>query len=98
MLSPEQFGIPVKIHFASSAGEDVGSVFADSLAPHAGGISFYFGKSCVALLSESCLLIGTRQLDRGALSSKKPFWYDPAEIQRKCRTNRSSAAELRATA
>ena len=79
MLSPKQFNVPTKIHFASPEGADVGSVFVDCLVPHPGGISFYFGKSCVAILSESYLLIGPRQLDRSALREEKPFWYDPTE-------------------
>ena len=79
MLFLKQFNRPVKIHFVSSAGTDVGSVFADFLLPHSGGAHFYFGKSCVASLNENHLVIGTRQLERAALANKRPFWYDSRE-------------------
>ena len=79
MLSPKQFMVPTKIHSASPSGADVGFVFADCLVPHPEGTSFYFGKSCVAILSERYLMIGPRQLDRSALREEKPYWYDPTE-------------------
>ena len=79
LLSPKQFDVATKIHFVSSDGLDVGSVYADCVVPHPGGTSFYFGKACVAILSESYLIIGTRQLERSVLRNAKPFWYDSAE-------------------
>ena len=79
MLSPKQFDVPIKIHFASREGSDVGSVFVDKVVPDAEGTIFYFGKTCTAVLSEQNLMIGPRQIDRSALREKKPFWYDPTE-------------------
>ena len=79
MSSPKQFANPTKIHFVSPAGTDVGTVFVDRVAPHPGGASFYLGKMCVAILNESYLMIGPRQIDRSALKRAEPFWYDPNE-------------------
>jgi hypothetical protein len=79
VLSPKQFDVPTKVHFASPTGSDVGSVLVDWVVPHSGGTSFYFGKLCVAILSDSYLMIGPRQLERSALRDEKPFWYDPTE-------------------
>jgi len=78
MSSVRKFDTPTKIHFVSPAGADIGAVFADQIVPHSGGTSFYLGKSCVAILSESYLLIGTRQLQHGTFRSDKPFWYSAA--------------------
>jgi hypothetical protein len=78
-LLPKQFDVPIKIHFASPAGLDVGSVFVDRVVPHPEATGFYFGKSCAAFLSDRYLTIGPRQIDRSALSDKKPYWYDPTE-------------------
>jgi len=79
ILSPKQFDVPVKIHFASPEGSDVGSVFVDRVIPQREGIRFFFGKSSVAVLNDNCLLIGSRQLARVAIRQKKPFWYDFVE-------------------
>jgi len=80
LLSPKQFDLATNIHFVSPEGLDVGScVYADCIVPHPGGTSFYFGRSCVAILSQSYLIISTRQLERSALRNEKPFWYDSAE-------------------
>ena len=79
MLSPRQFVVFTKVHYASPEGEAVGSVFGDCLVSQPGGISFYSGKSCVAILSESHLMIGPRQVGRSALRKDRPCWYDPTD-------------------
>jgi hypothetical protein len=79
MVSPKQFNVPTKIHFASLTDSDLGSVFVDRMVHHSGGASFYFGKSLVAILTASYLMIGPRQVDRSALREEQPFWYDPFE-------------------
>jgi hypothetical protein len=78
-LSPQEFDVPVKIHFVSPAGSDVGSVFVDKVVSHPEGTSFYFGKSRAAFLSDHSLKIGPRRIDRSALRDKDPYWYDPTE-------------------
>ena len=79
MLSPKQFDVPTKVHFVSPEGSDVGTVFVDCVVPHDGGTSFYFGKSCVAILGDNYLMIGPRRIDRSALRAIRPYWYEPAE-------------------
>ena len=75
-MSPEQFQLPTKIHFVSPDGEDVGSVFSDSLVTHPGGTSFHFGMACVATIDSDCLLIGPRKIDRSVLRTVRPFWWE----------------------
>ena len=82
MLLPKQFDVPTKFLFVSPSGSNVGSVFVDRVVQDAGDTSFYFGQSCVAILSDSYLLIGARRLERAALGREKPFRYDLNEGQR----------------
>lgn len=98
MVSPKQFNVPTKIHFASPTDSDVGSVFVDRMVSHLGGTTFYLGKSCVAILSDSGLMIGSRRVDRSALRDEKPFWYDPFETVVKLPTGHPLTAVLRAIA
>lgn len=77
MFSPKQFNVPTKIDFVSPRRSVVGSVFVDRVVDHPGGTSFYLGQLCVAILSDSYLLIGTRQLERRALRQEKPFRHGP---------------------
>ena len=98
MVSPKQFDVPTKIHFASPLDSDVGSVFVDRVVLHSGGTDFYFGKSCVAILTESYLMVGPRQVDRSALREKQPFWYDPFETIVKLPVGHPLSSLLRAIA
>ena len=97
MLSSKQFDMPTKIHFASPDGSEIGSIFVDCVMPHPGGTSFYFGQSCVAILTEDYLMIGPRQMDRSGLSEVEPFWSDSTETVEVIADRRSSKAELRAS-
>ena len=81
-MSPKQFDIPTKVHFLSASGSDVGSVFVDQVVPHDGGARFYFGRSCVATLSDTCLVIGPKQIERSVLSEEKPFWFSADEEEK----------------
>jgi hypothetical protein len=98
MLSPEVFPIPTKVHFVSPEGLVVGTVFVDCVVPHPGGTSFYFGKICVAILTDSYLMIGPRLRERNALRREKPFWLDGGQTARKFPLEYSSRAVLGATA
>jgi len=95
MSSIEEFAVPTKFHFVSPTGSDVGSVFVDRVVSHPDSTSFYFGKSCVAILDESHLTIGVRQLERTALRREKPFWFDPNEGSTRTPTERSWRVALR---
>jgi hypothetical protein len=79
MFSPEAFAVPTKVHFVSPVGIDVGAVYVNRIVPREGGVNFYFGRLCVATLSDSSMIIGSRQVERSALKRESPFWYEPAE-------------------
>ena len=98
MLSPKAFSIPAKVHFVSPHGADVGSVFVDCLVPHDGGTSFYFGKVCVAILTESYLMIGPRQRKRSSLRREKPFRISAVRRAERISSNDSSGPVLSASA
>ena len=98
MLSVKEFSVPTKIHFASRSGADIAAVYVDKAVLYEGGASFYFGKLCVASLSESYFVVGSRQLRCSDLRRVEPFWYDPVEEAEVLPPKRPIRAELLATA
>ena len=73
MAVVEKFPYPHKVYFKSRDRDSVAAIFADSLVRSEGEITFYFGKTQVAIMNEVGLVVGTRSVPRSALDPENPF-------------------------
>ena len=94
LLPPVRFRVPTKVHFRSSAGSEVGAIYADNIAEHLKGTNFCLGEVCIAVLSDKYLVIGPRKIGRHLLSSLSPYWYDADAVEEPVPSPGNSGAEI----
>jgi hypothetical protein len=69
-------------------------VFVDCIAPHSEGTNFYLGEVCTAVLSDRCLVIGQRKVNRQILSSLTPYLYDQEAVVEEDATSGGRSKDL----